>query len=202
MDTRRAPDDASEEITALLVSWSEGDRQALDRLMPVVHTELRRLARRHINRERRHDWARDHTLQPTALVHEVFLRLTRGSTVRWQDRAHFYAMAATLMRRILVDHARARLFQKRGGGAITVPLDEARARHDTPTLSVVALDDALTELARLDPRKSRVIELRFFGGLSLEETAEVLQVSIDTVKRDARLAKVWLRRELDPAKSR
>jgi RNA polymerase sigma-70 factor, ECF subfamily len=196
METRRAPPhDASEDITALLVSWSGGDRQALDRLMPVVHTELRRLARRHMDRERR-----DHTLQPTALVHEVFLRLTRGSTVRWQDRAHFYAIAATLMRRILVDHARARQFQKRGGGAIAVPLDEARARHDTPTLSVVALDDALNELARINPRKSRVIELRFFGGLSLEETAEVLQVSIDTVKRDARLAKAWLRRELDPAR--
>lgn len=195
MEPRRPPPDTSEEITALLVSWSEGDREALDQLMPVVHTELRRLARRHMDRERR-----DHTLQPTALVHEVFLRLTRGNTVRWQNRAHFYAIAATLMRRILVDHARARQFQKRGAGVITVPLNEALARHATKTLSVVALDDALNELARLDPRKSRVIELRFFGGLSLEETAEVLQVSIDTVKRDARLAKVWLWRELDPAR--
>jgi RNA polymerase sigma-70 factor, ECF subfamily len=186
----------SEEITALLVSWSDGDAEALDRLMPVVHAELRRLARRHMDRERR-----DHTLQPTALVHEVFLRLTRGAAVRWQDRAHFYAISARLMRRILVDHARARQFHKRGGGAIAVPLNEALVPREPHTLGVVALDDALNALAQVDARKSRVVELRFFGGLSLEETAEVLQVSVDTVKRDARLAKVWLRRELDPPRA-
>ena len=197
MEPPRAAAAVSEEITALLMSWKEGDPHALDRLMPFVHAELRRLARRHMERERR-----DHTLQPTALVHEVFLRLTQGRPVEWRDRAHFYAVAARVMRRILVDHGRARQFLKRGGGAISVSLNEELVRHVPATLNVVALDDALNELARADPRKSRVIELRFFGGLSVEETAEVLQVSIDTVKRDARLAKLWLRRELDPQRAR
>jgi RNA polymerase sigma-70 factor, ECF subfamily len=179
-------------VTELLRAWSDGDDDALARLMPVVEAELRRLARGYMARERR-----EHTLQPTALVNEVFLRLTDARLIRWQDRAHFLGISARLMRRVLVDHARARGFHKRGGGARRVTLDERLAAPADPGLDIVALDRALQALAKVDLRKSEVIEFRFFGGLSVEETAEVLHVSPDTIKRDWRLAKLWLLRELE-----
>lgn len=179
-------------VTELLRAWSEGDDAALERLMPLMEAELRRLARGYMGHERR-----GHTLQTTALVNEAFMRLIDARQVRWQDRAHFLAISARLMRRVLVDHARRRGFQKRGGDARRITLDEGMVTSPGPGLDLVALDRALEELEKADPRKSRVIELRFFGGLSVDETAEVLQVSTDTVKRDWRLAKLWLLRELD-----
>jgi RNA polymerase sigma factor (TIGR02999 family) len=179
-------------VTELLRAWSDGDDDALERLMPVVEAELRRLARGYMARERR-----EHTLQPTALVNEVFLRLTDARLIRWQDRAHFLGIAARLMRRVLVDHARARGYGKRGGGAQRVTLDEGLVAAPDRGLDVVALDRALEALAKVDGRKSEIIEFRFFGGLTVEETAEVLHVSPDTVKRDWRLAKLWLLRELE-----
>jgi RNA polymerase sigma factor (TIGR02999 family) len=179
-------------VTELLQAWSGGDDDAFERLMPLVEAELRRLARAYMRRERR-----GHTLQTTALMNEAFLRLTDARRVSWQDRAHFLGISARLMRRILVDHARHRGYQKRGGGAQRVTLHEGLVVSADPALDVVALDHALDELAKADLRKSRTIELRFFGGLSVEETAEVLQVSPDTVKRDWRLAKLWLLRELE-----
>jgi RNA polymerase sigma-70 factor (ECF subfamily) len=179
-------------VTELLRAWSDGDEGALERLVPLVEAELRRLARGYMGRERR-----GHTLQVTALVNEAFLRLTDARRLRWQDRAHFLGISARLMRRVLVDHARARGYQKRGGGAQRVTLDEALLVSPEPAVDLVALDRALVALAAADIRKSRVIELRFFGGLSVEETADVLHVSADTVKRDWRLAKLWLLRELD-----
>ena len=178
-------------VTELLRAWSDGDDDALERLTPLVAAELRRLARAYMRRERR-----GHTLQTTALLNEAFLRLTDARAVRWQDRAHFLGIAARLMRRVLVDHARSRGYAKRGGGARRVTLDEGLVRSGEPALDVVELDRALEALAAVDARKSRLIDLRFFGGLSVEETAEVLQVSPDTVKRDWRLAKLWLLREL------
>ena len=179
-------------VTELLRAWSDGDDGALERLMPLVEAELRRLARGYMRRERR-----GHTLQTSALVNEAFLKLTDARSVRWQDRAHFLGISARLMRRVLVDHARHRGYQKRGGGEARVTLDEATVASPDPGLDVVALDRALDAFAKVDPRKSRAIELRFFGGLSVEESAEVLQVSPDTVKRDWRLAKLWLLRELE-----
>ena len=164
-------------------------------MVPLVEAELRRLARGYMGRERR-----GHTLQVTALVNEAFLRLTDARRLRWQDRAHFLGISARLMRRVLVDHARARGYQKRGGGAQRVTLDDALVVSPEPAwdrVDLVALDRALEALAAVDVRKSRVIELRFFGGLSVEEAADVLHVSADTVKRDWRLAKLWLLRELD-----
>jgi RNA polymerase sigma factor (TIGR02999 family) len=178
-------------VTALLRAWSDGDEGALERLIPLVEAELRRLARGYMGRERR-----DHTLQVTALVNEAFLRLTDARQLRWQDRAHFLGISARLMRRVLVDHARARGYQKRGGAARRVELDEALVVSPGLSVELLALDRALDELAAADPRKARVIELRFFGGLSVEETAEALHVSTDTVKRDWRLARLWLLREL------
>ena len=177
--------------TTLLLAWGRGDETALDQLIPLVHDELRRLARRHMAGERP-----GHTLQATALVNEAYLRLIAVNQVRWQNRAHFFAMASRVMRRILVDAARARGFQKRGGGAETVSLDEALLISGEPRQDLIALDDALNALAAFDLRKSQVVEMRFFGGLSVEETAEALHVSADTVMRDWRLAKVWLVREL------
>ena len=182
-------------VTELLLAWSEGDEGALERLVPLVEAELRRLARGYMARERR-----GHTLQITALVNEAFLRLADARRLRWQDRAHFLGISARLMRRVLVDHARSRGFQKRGGGAQQVTLSDALPESVEPAVDLVdlvALDRALDALAAVDVRKSRVIELRFFGGLSVEEAAEVLHVSSDTVKRDWRLAKLWLLRELD-----
>ena len=177
--------------TTLLLAWGRGDETALDQLIPLVHDELRQLARRHMAGERP-----GHTLQATALVNEAYLRLIEVNQVRWQNRAHFFAMASRVMRRILVDAARARGYQKRGGGAETVSLDEALLVSGGPRQDMIALDDALNALAAFDLRKSQVVEMRFFGGLRVEETAAALHVSADTVMRDWRLAKVWLVREL------
>jgi len=182
----------SQEITQLLLAWNEGDAQALDRLMPLVQCELHRLAHRYMAGERS-----GHPLQTTALVNEAYLRLIDSSRVRWQNRAHFFAVSAQLMRRILVDVARARKKLKRGGDSIQVPLDEAMAISRQPAPDLVALDEALTTLAAFDARKSKVVELRFFGGLTVDETAEVLNVSAMTVARDWGLAKSWLLRELE-----
>ena len=179
-------------MTGLLVAWGQGDESAFEQLVPLVHAELRRLAHREMGRERA-----GHTLQTTALVNEAYMRLIDVSQVQWKDRAHFFAMSARLMRRILVDHARARQSQKRGGDARKVSFDEALVVSEERGSDLVALDDALQALAAVDARKSQVIELRYFGGLSVEETAEALQVSPDTVIRDWRLAKAWLLRELD-----
>jgi RNA polymerase sigma factor (TIGR02999 family) len=179
------------DVTELLLAWAKGDRSAFDELVPVVHQELRRLARLQMRGERD-----NHTLQTTALVNEAFLRLVDLRRVRWQDRAHFLALSARLMRRILVDHARSRNYQKRGGGAIAVTLDDTLVASPERGADLVALDDALADLARVDARKSQVVELRFFGGLTVEETAEALNVSPETVMRDWRLAKVWLLREM------
>jgi RNA polymerase sigma-70 factor (ECF subfamily) len=177
--------------TALLLAWGQGDQSAFDQLMPLVHDELRRLARRQMGHERQ-----GHTLQATALVNEAYVRLIDLNRMRWQNRAHFFAMSARIMRRILVDAARAKGYQKRGGGAQRVTLDDALVVTDEPDQNLVALDDALQALAAIDPRKGQVVEMRFFGGLSVEETAEALHVSGDTVMRDWRLAKAWLLREL------
>ena len=178
-------------LTSLLLAWGRGDTSAFDQLVPLVHDELQRVARRYMARERP-----DHTLQATALVNEVYLRLIETDRVQWQNRAHFFAVAARMMRRILVDFARARLNDKRGGGVQRVTLDDAVAVAQTPSVDLVALDEALERLASIDSRQSQIVELRFFGGLTLDEAAEVLQVSRDTVKRDWRFAKLWLAREL------
>jgi RNA polymerase sigma factor (TIGR02999 family) len=180
------------EVTDLLTAWGGGDQSALEKLVPLVHAELHRLARRQMTHERR-----DHTLQTSALVNEAYLRLIDLSRVRWQDRAHFFAMSSRLMRRILVDHARTRKSIKRNVGGERASFDEALVVSDESSVDLIALDDALQALETFDPRKSQVIEMRFFGGLSIEETAEALHVSPETVKRDWRLAKLWLLRELD-----
>jgi RNA polymerase sigma factor (TIGR02999 family) len=177
--------------TSLLLAWGRGDRSALDQLMPLVEDELRRVARRQMARERV-----GHTLQATALVNEAYLRLIEVNQVQWRNRAHFFAMASRMMRRILVDAARAHRYQKRGGGAEKVSLDEALVVSSEPRHELIALDDALNALTAIDLRKSQVVEMRFFAGLSVEETAEALHVSADTVMRDWRLARVWLLREL------
>jgi RNA polymerase sigma factor (TIGR02999 family) len=176
----------------MLRDWSDGDERALDRLMPVVYKDLRRQAQRYLRRERQ-----GHTLQSTALIHEAYLRLVDQRQVRWQNRAHFFAIASRLMRRILVDHARKHGARKRGGSKIQVPLDEAVAASEERGVDLLALDEALTRLAALDERQTRVVELRYFGGLSVEETAEVLGVSAATVKNDWSIAKAWLRREIE-----
>jgi len=192
MEARPASRDRSRlHVTELLLAWGRGDRSALDDLIPLVHQELRRLARSQMRGERD-----NHTLQTTALVNEAFLRLIDLRRIRWQDRAHFLALSAQLMRRVLVDHARSRNYQKRGGGAVPVELDDALVAAPERGADLVALDEALRDLARVDPRKSQVVELRFFGGLSVEETAGALHVSPETVMRDWRLAKVWLLREI------
>ena len=182
------------EITRLLIDWRGGDPAALEQLIPLVHEELRRLARRHMAHERV-----GHTLQATALVNEAFVRLIDVRQVKWQDRAHFFAMSSRLMRRILVDFARSKGYQKRGGGAQKVSFDEALLVAREPGQDLVALDDALTALAAFDGRKAQVVEMRFFGGLSIEETALVLGVSTDIVKREWRTAKLWLLQELSVA---
>ena len=178
-------------MTELLLAWGRGDRSALDELVPVVHQELRRLARLQMRGERD-----NHTLQTTALVNEAFIRLVDLRRIRWQDRAHFLALSARLMRRILVDHARSRNTHKRGEGAVNVALDDSIVVPGERGADLVALDDALESLTLMDPRKGQVVELRFFGGLSVEETAEALHISPETVLRDWRLAKVWLLREV------
>jgi RNA polymerase sigma factor (TIGR02999 family) len=178
-------------VTELLAAWRAGDRSALDRLIPQVYGELRRLADRALGGERA-----GHTLQPTALVHEAYLKLAGAAAPRWNDRLHFFAVAAQLMRRILVDHARVRKAAKRGGGLRFVPLDEESDALDERTAEraaeLVALDDALSSLSALDPRKARILELQYFGGLSLAETAEVLALSTSTIGLEARLARAWL----------
>lgn len=180
-----------QEITQLLVAWSSGDESALAQLAPLVHDELHRLAHHYMSRERA-----GHTLQTTALVNEAYLRLIDWKNVRWQNRAHFFAVSAQLMRRILVDVARAHNYEKRGGGRRRVELDKAAVVADDKSTNIVALDEALKALAELDERQSRVVELRFFGGLTNDEVAEVLKVSEATVRRDWSLARAWLHREL------
>ena len=175
------------DVTRLLVRLTDGDRAVLDDLLPLIYGELRRLAGGYLRRERQ-----GHTLEPTALVHEAYLRMVDQTQVRWQNRAHFFGVAAQMMRRILVDHARAHQAEKRGGEAQILSLDENIDVSAERSAELVALDEALERLAELDPEKSRVVELRFFGGLSVEETAEVLGVSAPTVKRHWRMAKAWL----------
>jgi|SRR5208283_1893025 len=179
------------EVTQLLLAWNGGDESALEKLIPLVYDELRRLAKRYMRREHP-----DHTLQTTALINEAFLRLVDLGNVHWQNRAHFFALCARLMRRILVDFARARRYTKRGGGAQPISLDESVVVSPAQPMDLVAVDDALNALTKVDARKGQVVEMRFFGGLTVEETAEVLKVSPETVRRDWRLAKVWLLREL------
>jgi RNA polymerase sigma factor (TIGR02999 family) len=181
-----------QQITQFLIDWSDGDRHALDRLVPVVHDELRRQAARYLRRERP-----DHTLQTSALINEAYIRLVDQKSVRWQNRAHFFGIAAQLMRRILVDHARGLHRAKRGGSAIKVPLEEAAGARPERSVDLVALDEALGKLAKIDEQQSRVVELRYFSGLSIEETAEVMNISPATVKRDWAVAKAWLRREIE-----
>jgi RNA polymerase sigma-70 factor (ECF subfamily) len=179
-----------------LLAWSQGDEDALQKLIPVVYEELRRLAHRQMSRERS-----NHTLQTTALVHEAYQKLIHTPHVRWQDRAHFFAVCAQLMRRVLVDYARSRGYMKRGGGLQPMSLDKVPYVSPEVCADILAIDGALTTLAGVDPRKANVVELRFFGGLTVQETAEALKVSQDTVLRDWRLAKVWLRRELSEGKA-
>ena len=179
------------EVTQLLQSWSEGNQEALDKLVPLVHAELHRLARHYMSNERP-----GHTLQTTELVNEAYVRLIDWKNVRWQNRAHFFGVAAQIMRRILVDFARSRASAKKGGGTQYVSLSEAMTISPERGEDLIALNDALESLAELDARKSRIVELRFFGGLSVEETAEVLKISARTVMRDWGLAQAWLYREL------
>ncbi|HLL14422.1 MAG TPA: sigma-70 family RNA polymerase sigma factor [Pyrinomonadaceae bacterium] len=182
---------SKQEITGLLADWGRGDRAALDKLTPLVYAELRRIARRQMSRERG-----DHTLQATALVNEAFIRISGQENFSWQDRAHFYAVCAQVMRHILIDHARANARDKRGGGAIHVSLDEAAVLADGQATDFLALDEALRALEAFDPQKGRIVELRYFAGLGIEETAEVLRISPTTVRREWRRAKAWLYRAL------
>jgi RNA polymerase sigma factor (TIGR02999 family) len=181
------------EVTQLLINWSKGDPTALDKLVPVVSAELRRIARRYMSRQKR-----GHTLQTSALINEAYLRLIDQHSVQWKDRAHFFAMSAQVMRNILIDHARKYSCAKRGAGARKVALDEAVLIPEKKAAQLVALDEALDELATVDPRKSRIVELRFFGGLSIEETAEVIGISPATVHREWRAARAWLQRAVQP----
>lgn len=181
-----------EGVTQLLKDWNEGDEAALDKLMPLVYAELRRLARNYLRRERA-----DHTLQPTALVNEAYLRLVDQKNARWQNRAQFFGVAAQLMRRILVDHARLHQAEKRGGaGQHRLSLGNVDRVMDTPEVDLLALHESLNELAKLDPQQSQIVELKFFGGLSIEETAEVLGIGHATVERDWKMARAWLRSRL------
>jgi len=179
------------DITGLLASWRNGEREALDRLLPLIRVELYSLARRHLGRERR-----NHTMQPSSLVQEAFVRLLPGDDEGWQNRAHFFAVASTVMRHVLVDYARERLGAKRGGGAVHIPLDAAVVLSPEQIDRIVAVDLALQRLAKADERKSRVFEMRYFGGLTVEEVAEALGVAPNTVIRDWSFARAWLQREL------
>lgn len=179
------------DVTQLLLDWNAGDQSALDRLAPLVYEELRQMAARQLRRERT-----DHTLQPTALVHEAWMRLARTERLTWQNRAHFLGVAAELMRRVLVDHARRRNAEMRGSGETRLALDEALGVSNQKEIGLLALDDALTSLATLDPRQSRIVELKYFGGLEIEEIAEVVGISPATVKRDWQWARAWLHREI------
>lgn len=180
-----------EEITQLLIAWTRGDQRARDELMPLIYNELRRLARAHLRRERV-----NHTLQPTALVHEAFLRLIDQSKVNWQNRAHFFGAAARLMRQILINHAEARRAAKRGGEAERISLNDVDQFTVEPGLDLVALNEAMERLEQIDPPQSRIVELRYFSGLTIEEIAEVMGISPATVKREWSTARAWLRREL------
>ena len=182
---------APADVTRLLIAWSDGDQAARERLMSVVYEELHRLARRYMRNE-----SPGHTLQTSALVHEAFIRLVDQRTVHWQNRSHFFGIAAQMMRRILVDYARSRNFAKRGGGAVKLSLEEGLIVSDERSEQVVAVHEALEGLAKIDPRQAQIVELKFFGGLSNEETGEVLAVSPGTVARDWTMAKAWLRREI------
>ena len=180
-----------QEITGLLAAWSTGDEEALNRLIPVIYPELRRIARRHLGHR-----PPDHSLESAALANEAYLKLVQTDGIHCENRAHFFALCAQMVRRILVDHARKRRYAKRGGGAETIPLEEAILGTRARGIEVLALDDALTSFSKIDPRKARVVELRYFGGLTVGETAEVLKISSETVMRDWKLAKSWLFREL------
>jgi len=179
-------------VTQLLAAWSAGDKSALDELIPAVYDELRRLAKNYLSRERP-----DHTLQTTALVHEAYLRLVDQNAVNWQNRAQFFGIAAQMMRRILINHAKERQAQKRQGSATKVSLDEAVSFFEKREVDLMALDEALNTLAVLDPKQTQIVELRFFGGLTIDEVAEVLGISPATTKREWDSAKLWLRRQLD-----
>lgn len=182
----------SQPVTELLSRWSRGDDAAREALIPLVYEELRRIARRSLSSQ-----SADHTLQPTALVHEAYLRLARNQPVEWQNRAHFFALSARMMRQILVDHARKHAAAKRGSNAITVQVDDLPGSSTAPNLDMIALDDAMERLAKLDPRQCRIVELRFFGGLSIEETAEVEKISPATTKREWATARLWLYRAMN-----
>jgi RNA polymerase sigma factor (TIGR02999 family) len=183
--------DTTQAVTRLLLQWTDGDTRALDQLLPLVYDELRRLAQSYLRRENV-----GHTLQSTALVHEAYLRLVDQRDVNWQNRSHFFGIAAQMMRRVLVDHARAHHAAKRGSGGIKVTLDEGLVAAEQRDVNVIALDEALTRLAEIDPQQTRIVELRFFAGLSIEDTAELLKISPATVKRDWAMAKAWLYGEM------
>lgn len=183
------PSISPQEVTQLLADWGRGDKSAFDKLFPLVHQELRRIAQRQMNHERP-----GHTLQATALVNEAYLKLAGNEGFEWRDRAHFYAVCAQVMRHVLIDHARAHARDKRGGGAVQVSLNDAIALGEQRAEELVALDEALRSLEHLDPQKGRIVEMRYFGGLSIEETAEVLDISPRTVRREWRRAKAWLYR--------
>lgn len=178
-------------ITQLLIRWSDGDKDALDELAPQVYSELRRLAKHYLRQERP-----DHTLQASDLVHEAYLRLVKEEEIDWQNRAHFFGIAAVRMRHILVEHARSRQAAKRGGGEYRLSLSEATELAEVRDINLLALDDALRRLEELDPQKTRIVELRYFGGMTIEETAEVLKLSPATIKRDWSMARAWLRSEI------
>ena len=186
--------ETSQNVTQLLIGWSNGDRQALDALLPVVYEELRKQAARYLRRERP-----GHTLQTTALIHEAYMKLVDQKNVHWQNRAHFFGIAAQLMRRILVDHARTKKRAKRGGSNIRVSFNDANVPAPSQNFDIVAVDEALARLSEIDEQQSRIVELRFFSGLTVEETAEVLAISPATVKRDWSMAKAWLHREISRA---
>jgi RNA polymerase sigma factor (TIGR02999 family) len=190
----RVGPDLSKQVSELLANWNQGNAEAREALMPLVYNELRKLAASHLRRERS-----DHTLQPTALVHEVYLRLAEQKNVQWQDKSHFFGVAAQLMRRILVDHARSHMADKRGSGLPKASLNEAIAMSRERPAELLALDESLTQLASADPQQGRIVELRVFAGLTIEQTAEVLGISPATVKRDWNLAKAWLLREIHKA---
>jgi RNA polymerase sigma factor (TIGR02999 family) len=183
---------SKENVTQILQAWSSGNQKAFDELFSIVYKELHRIAAAYMRRERP-----THTLQPTALINEAYLKLVDKPTMNWRNRAHFYAVAAKIMRRILIDHAREHAAQKRGGGNEKLALEEGLVHEEERDVDLVKLDEALSAFEKIDPEKSRIIELRFFGGLSIEETAEVLSISASTVKRDWRTARAWLRRSLD-----
>lgn len=185
------PATGSHEVTQLLVSWSDGDKKALDKLLPLIYQSLQKIARQHLNRERA-----SHTLQTTALVHEAYLKLIDQNSVHWQNRSHFFAIASQAMRRILLDHARRQIAEKRGGAENKISLEEIDAASVNPDENLIALDDALNELEKFDPQQSRIVELRYFGGLTVEETSEVLKISPRTVHREWAMARAWLYRTL------